>query len=184
VGGTRDRLVRFRLVLSTQQPAALLVKSGRWRPDFYYRVAGISLDVPPLTERMSDIPLLVDHFLALLDRPPLRLDEPGILGSYPWHGNVRELKRGVERAAFVAGDRAVTAADIHEAISELQVLRPGSSADSRLQGRSLRDLQRQHISAVLTETRGDTHAAAMILGLSRSQVYRRMQELGIAREQR
>jgi DNA-binding NtrC family response regulator len=180
VGGTRDRQVRFRLVLSTQQPAGLLVKSGRWRPDFYYRVAGISLDVPALADRVSDIPLLLDHFLALVGRPPLCLENVGLLGAYPWYGNVRELKRGVERAAFCAGERELTLADIHEAIAALQVQK-SVPVESRSQGRSLRDLQREHITAVLQETGGDTHAAAVILGLSRSQVYRRMQELGIPR---
>jgi DNA-binding NtrC family response regulator len=179
VGGTRDRHVRFRLVLSTQEPAGLLVKTGRWRPDFYYRVAGISLDVPALADRVSDIPLLLDHFLALVGRPPLCIGDAGMLAAYPWCGNVRELKRGVERAAFCAGERELTLSDIHEAIAALQVQKM-VPVDCRSHGRSLRDLQREHISAVLQETGGDTHAAAVILGLSRSQVYRRMQELGIS----
>lgn len=184
VGGTRDRQVRFRLVLSTQLPAGLLVEAGRWRADFYYRVAGICLDVPALTERISDIPLLVDHFLGMVGRPPLGLADAGALADYSWGGNVRELKRSVERAAFAAGDRALTVKDIQEAITAFQVARPNAAAETRMQGRSLRDLQRQHILAVLQETRGDTHAAAAILGLSRSQVYRRMHDLGIGPAQR
>jgi DNA-binding NtrC family response regulator len=179
VGGIKDRQVRFRLVISTQQPAAALVEAGRWRPDFYYRVAGISLDVPPLADRLSDIPLLVDHFLRLLGQPPLNLKQAGRLGEYPWRGNVRELKRGIERAAFLAGERAVALEDIHEAVAALQFSKLETPQECRSQGRSLRDLQRNHISAVLQETGGDAHSAAVILGLSRSQVYRRMQEMGI-----
>jgi len=180
IGGTSDRHVRFRLVLTTQQAAVLLVKSGRWRADFYYRVAGISLDVPSLAERLSDIPLLIDHFLDLLGRSLLGLKGPGRFATYPWSGNVRELRRAVERAAFVAGEREVTVEDIHEAVAALQVQRSAVTLDCRSQGRSLRDLQREHISAILQETGGDTYAAAAILGISRSQVYRRMQELGIS----
>jgi DNA-binding NtrC family response regulator len=179
VGGTRDRQVGFRLVLSTQLPALHLVQSGRWRADFYYRVAGVPLDVPALAERLSDIPLLLDHFLALLGRPALQLSGPGRLANYSWNGNVRELKRAVERAAFVAGDRAITAEDVEEAVAALQVPSSLHAADRRAQPRSLRDLERAHILAVLEETRGNAGAAASILGLSRSQVYRRMQELGI-----
>jgi DNA-binding NtrC family response regulator len=179
VGGNADRQVHFRLVLSTQQPAASLVTAGRWRADFYYRVAGISLDVPALAERISDIPLLLDHFLGLAGREPLALDGPGALGRYPWHGNVRELKRAVERAAFVAGDRSVTVEDVERALAELQVPKLLPNRDRRSAPRSLRDLEREHILAVLQETGGNATVAGTILGLSRSQVYRRMQELGI-----
>jgi DNA-binding NtrC family response regulator len=179
VGGGTDRRVLFRLVLSTQQPAATLVTSGRWRADFYYRVAGISLDVPSLAERTSDIPLLLDHFLRLLGRSPLGLDDPGVLATYPWHGNVRELRRAVERAAFQAGERPVAVEDVENAVAGLQVPAQASVRERRSVPRSLRDLEREHITAVLQETLGDTNAAAAILGLSRSQVYRRMNDLGI-----
>jgi DNA-binding NtrC family response regulator len=181
VGGTRDRLVAFRLVISTQQPVVSLVREGRWRPDFYYRVAGVSLEVPALAEHTSDIPLLLDHFLSLMGREPLRLKDVGALAEYPWHGNVRELKRAVERAAFVAGDRSVTKEDVNEAVAALQVPKGAEARERRAAPRSLRDLEREHILAVLEETGGNAVAAAVILGLSRSQVYRRMQELGIPR---
>jgi len=180
IGGTTDRQVRFRLIVSTQPPARLLVEAGRWRADFYYRVAGISLDVPALAEHSSDIPLLLDHFLGLLGRPPLGMEKPGVLAEYPWHGNVRELRRAVERAAFVAGERSVTVEDVREAVIALQVPRQAGARERRLHSRSLRDLEREHIAAVLQETGGNTGAAATILGLSRSQVYRRMQDMGIA----
>lgn len=179
LGGTRDRQVSFRLVLSTQQPVGLLVKDGRWRSDFYYRVAGISLEVPGLAEHASDIPLLLDHFLGRMGRPPLSLGDAGVLAAYPWHGNVRELRRAVERAAFVAGERAVTLQDVEDAVAALDVPRPAAQRERRLHARSLRDLEREHITAVLQETGNDATLAAEILGLSRSQVYRRMQELGI-----
>jgi DNA-binding NtrC family response regulator len=179
VGGARDRQVGFRLVISTQQPARTLVQTGRWRADFYYRVAGVVLDVPGLIERLSDIPLLLDHFLCLLGRPPLHLEKLGPLAEYPWQGNVRELKRAVERAVFMAGERTITREDIEDALTVLQVPASADRADRRLQPRSLRDLERAHIVAILDETGGNAGAAAVILGLSRSQVYRRMQELGI-----
>jgi DNA-binding NtrC family response regulator len=179
VGGTRDRLVDFRLVLSVQVPIGMLVEDGRWRADFYYRVAGIALAVPGLAEHPSDIPLLIDHFLRRLGRPPLKLNGPGELAAWPWDGNVRELRRAVERAAFVAGLRAVSLDDIDAAVKSLQLPRVGG-CDRRFHGRTLRDLEREHITAVLEETGGAVGPAASILGLSRSQVYRRMQALGIA----
>ena len=180
VGGSTDRQVRFRLVLSTQQSAVSLVTAGRWRADFYYRVAGISLDVPSLTERASDIPLLLDHFLELIGRSPLGLEDAGVLASYPWQGNVRELRRAVERAAFLAGERPVTLENVEHALMALQVPAQQSRVrERRSPTQSLRDLEREHIVTVLQETLGDTNAAAAILGLSRSQVYRRMHDLGI-----
>jgi DNA-binding NtrC family response regulator len=129
--------------------------------------------------RSSDIPLLLDHFLGLVGRSALGLLEAGVLGTYPWHGNVRELKRAVERAAFLAGERPVTLENIEHALAALQVPGRATPGQRRLTPRSLRDLERDHIVAVFQESRGDINATAVILGLSRSQLYRRMQEIGI-----
>jgi DNA-binding NtrC family response regulator len=105
----------------------------------------------------------------------------GLLAEYSWPGNVRELKRAVERAVFVASDRLVVREDVEDAVAALMVPKSGDGRDRRAAPRSLRDLEREHILAVLEETGGNAMAAAVILGLSRSQVYRRMQELGISR---
>ncbi len=179
VGDRSDRAAGFRLVVATQQPVGRLVAESRWRPDFYYRVAGINLEVPALADHPSDIPLLIDHFLRQLDRPSLGLENLGWLASHPWPGNVRELRRAVERAVFLAGPLPVTLDHIEAGVASLRIPSLGERSDRRLEGRTLRDLDRAHITAILEETGGVVARAASILGLSPSQVYRRMQDLGI-----
>jgi two-component system response regulator HydG len=178
VGGIGGRHVDFRLVLCMQEPAADLVASKRWREDFYYRVAGIMLTVPALSQRTSDIRLLTDHWLARVGRPPLPVCEDGLLESRIWRGNVRELRRAVERACFVVGEARVTAQDVLDAADSLQA-RPSPLPDygSPL---SLAALEREHIERVLKDCGYQTRVAARQLGISAGQLYRKYRALGIA----
>ncbi len=177
LGASVDGAVDFRLVLSTQRPAAALVAAGHWRPDFYYRVAGLTLEVPALAERPTDIPLLVDRFLTLLGRPSLGPTDTELRFQHTWPGNVRELRRVVERAAFAAGELPVTTRHLQEAIERLHPA-AGPTGSTRVR-RSLRELEREHIVETLRESGGSARMAASVLGLSRSQLYRRMQSLKI-----
>ncbi len=182
VGATTARPVNFRLVLSAQLPSRDLLGTGRWRPDFYYRAAGLLLRVPPLRERVSDVPALVNHLLDHAGRPRFEPQACAPLMSHPWPGNVRQLKRAVERAIFDACGGPVTIEAIVSAADDA-----GSrdvSPDTPPPGRraaSLREVERGHIESVLLSTDGDARTAAGILGLSRSQLYRRLQALGRGR---
>jgi DNA-binding NtrC family response regulator len=182
VGAAIERVVRFRLVLSVQQAAHALVASGRWRQDFFYRVAGITLRVPPLSERRSDIPALANYFMLQLGANPIPADVVGDLTLQRWSGNVRELKRVMERILHRVRGRRVTVDDVHYALqSEAPV---HAAADRRTAGRTLRDVEREHIERTIQEVGGDWRAATIALGLSRSGFYRRLEVLGIPRPAR
>lgn len=182
VGAETERAVRFRLVLSVQQAARELLASGRWRQDFFYRVAGLTLRTPRLTERCSDIPALANHFLTELGAPPLPPDVLPDLTFHRWSGNVRELKRVIERILHRVRGRAVAAEDVRCALEEECSVEP--TADRRFAGRTLRDVEREHIERTLQEVGGDWRAAADALGLSRSAFYRRLDGLGIPKPAR
>jgi DNA-binding NtrC family response regulator len=178
VGGTAGRQVDFRLILCVQQPAADLVATKRWREDFYYRVAGVSLTVPALQERASDVGLLANHWLLRLGHPPLAARDAEQLAARRWPGNVRELRRAIERAALLAGMEAVTIDGIVEAADSLS-LRPSPGRETGA-GASLAAIEREHIERVLRECGYQTRAAARLLGLSAGQLYRKYRALGIA----
>ena len=167
VGGTDERPTRFRLVVTTQRDPGALCEEGHWRRDFYFRVSGAVLRVPPLAERASDIPLLAAHFANVQGAP---LAEPVMawLASRPWPGNVRELRYAVERAA---NDELL---DLSPPVSES---RPagGVSCTSTEELRSIEAVVAAHIRVVLAACAGNKQRAAVILGLSPSQVYRRLQ---------
>ena len=177
LGAATDRQVRFRLVVSVQRQAADLLAEGKWRADFYYRVAGISLQLPSLAERQTDIKALADHFLRELGCPPLANGEGDLLLGYGWPGNVRELRRVLERAVHCARGGPIGVEDIRRALaagSRTDQARPAPSS-----ALSLREVEREHISSILRQVNGDARAAAALLGLSRSSLYRRLELLGI-----
>ena len=175
VGATYERRIQFRLVLTVQKSPAEMVASGRWRDDFFYRVAGVVLRVPALTERLSDLKLLADHFLAALSRPPLSAGMERVLVAHHWPGNVRELRRALERASFLAGSESMTEAHCRQALASLALKSDAGPASSQ----RLADIQREHIRRVLQEAGGRTRDAAEVLGLSLGQLYRRLSALGI-----
>ena len=181
VGSVVDRPADLRLVISVQQDPAELAANGRWREDFYYRVAGVCLKVPTLSERPSDIPVLVAHFLSSLGHPPIDLDPSGFILQNPWPGNVRQLRRTVERAMFLAGSDPVTEWHLVDALREWQPEANGSvnSDCGTWTPRTLRAAEREHIERTLEAFQGDVAAAAGALGLSPSQLYRRLQREGI-----
>jgi DNA-binding NtrC family response regulator len=182
VGAESDRPVHFRLLLSVRQAARDLMAAELWRPDFYYRVAGIALRTPRLAERCSDIPALANHFLVELGSSPVATEVLAELGSHTWSGNVRELRRVVERALHQARGNAVAAADLRRALQEETGVAP--STERRSSSRTLRDMERQHIEATLAHVSGNWQAAAAALGLSRSAFYRRLEILNIPRPNR
>jgi DNA-binding NtrC family response regulator len=182
VGGQALRRARFRLVVSVQVSPRSLVADGRWREDFYYRVAGLHIQVPALSARASDISILARHFLGEHGLTIADPDRWAELEALEWPGNVRQLRRAVERAIFDAAGAAVAVADLLEAVREetrLRAVRPAPEPAASHPSATLTDAIRDYITSVLSEVSGDTRAAARMLGLSRSQLYRKMQALGI-----
>ncbi|ADH85892.1 sigma-54 interaction domain-containing protein [Desulfurivibrio alkaliphilus] len=120
VGGTRTISSDFRVVAATNRDLEHEVKEGRFREDLYYRLNVIPVDAPPLRERISDIPLLVEHFIARFNvnrRKKIRGIKPEALDClqrYPWPGNVRELENTVERMVILAAGRELGREDIPE----------------------------------------------------------------------
>lgn len=117
VGDNETVKVDVRIISATHQRLRHLSRSGGFRADLYYRVAVFLIRTPALSERLEDLPLLVDHFLEKmgLDKPVKHLDESAmtLLCAHPWPGNVRELQHVLERASILAGDEPVlTSADI------------------------------------------------------------------------
>src|SRR6185436_19185789 len=115
VGSNRTRHVDVRVVAATNRTLADEVKHGRFREDLYYRLRVFAIEAPPLRERLSDVPLLVSHFLATIrgvGHGPFRIDPDALdaVKRYSWPGNVREVKNAVERMMLLAEDGAITLA--------------------------------------------------------------------------
>lgn len=178
VGESRDRRVDTRLIIAVQSAPIDLIRAGRWRTDFFFRVASIQLLIPPLRDRPSDVPLLVNHFLARLGHEPV---SHGLerLREHQWPGNVRQVRAMVERARLIAGDAIVTADALLDALRSIDLQQSPPERPRGAGREALRDLERAYIERLLTTSHGSVHDAAATLGLSQSQLYRRLRALGI-----
>ncbi len=180
VGGTQTVKVDVRVVAATNRDLEAEVKSGRFREDLYYRLNVVSVTLPPLRRRKSDIPALVQHFLeryGQMHGKPMKGLAPGTLNallSYDWPGNVRELGNVVERAVVLARGTELTSDDLP---STLRGPRPTNrSGDSLIPGATLYDIEREAILRTLELVDGSTSRAADLLGISVRKIQYRLKE--------
>jgi PAS domain S-box-containing protein len=182
VGGSQPLRVDVRIIAATNRDLAEMVRIGKFRMDLFYRLNVFPVQVPPLRERTSDIPLLVNHLLGKLTKrlgKPLQGISPDTLEHlmcYPWPGNIRELENIIERAAIVAPSPVI---DIDETLA------PEATSPPEVVGiGTLEQVERAHILATLEKTGwtiSGKRGAAAVLGLNPSTLRSRLQKLGIER---
>jgi two-component system nitrogen regulation response regulator NtrX len=189
VGGSSPIRVDARVLAATNKDLPAEIRAGRFREDLFFRLNVVPIHVPPLRERQEDIPLLADHFMAMLAREYGRRPktfEPDAriaLRQYPWPGNVRELRNVVERLMImVPGDRISS--------RDLSFLEPGGTeaphaphAASPTSARPLHEardqFERDYILRALAAQQGNISRTAELLGVERSNLYRKMRGFGI-----
>jgi DNA-binding NtrC family response regulator len=173
VGSSRTRKVDVRIISATNADLNSEVEAGRFRQDLLFRLNTIEIRIPPLRDRMEDIPALAQHFLrqhAQRYRKDIRSFDPSammLLRRHPWPGNIRELDHSVERAVLMAQESVLRPEDLG--------LRPAKEGNSRLEEMSLEDVEGFLIRKALERYDGNVSRAAKALGLSRSALYRRLQ---------
>jgi DNA-binding NtrC family response regulator len=172
--------VDVRVIACTNRDLKEMVKKGEFREDLYYRLNVMEITLPPLRDRMEDLPLLVDHFVARFEKK-FNLRIPGVspevmnaFMNYPWPGNIRELEHSIERAVVLSRDKALRLEHIPPEISG-HTSRPGTPRPTRpAAGDNLRDTV-----AALEKAGWNKAKAARILGIDRKTIYRRMVRLNI-----
>jgi DNA-binding NtrC family response regulator len=175
VGGTQAIKIDFRCIAATNKRLEDLVKAGTFRPDLYYRLHVLCVELPPLRERREDIPLLVDHFLHKLCANTNRAVAPQVmpqamelLTAYDWPGNVRELENAVERALVVCREPRLDA-------DSFSFLRRSDTTSSM----TLEQVERAHIERVWGMCGGNHSKAARILGIDRTTLYSKLRKYGL-----
>ena len=183
LGSTQTLRADVRLVAATNHDLTDMVSKKQFRSDLYYRLNVFPIAVPPLRDRLEDIPLLVEHFVKIfakrmgkqIDEIPAKVRED--LFTHSWPGNIRELQNFIERAVILSGGHVlqVSSRDLTSLISA------GPNFD-RCQ--TMEDAERKHFLATLKQTKwviAGPRGAAKSLGMKRSTVYFRMKKLGIVR---
>jgi DNA-binding NtrC family response regulator len=176
VGGNQPIRVDFRCIAATNKDLMTLVKAGSFRPDLFYRLHVLAIDLPPLRERREDIPLLADHFLRKICHatsrssiPKLSNEAMELLISYAWPGNVRELENSIERALVMNRGPELTPVDF-----SFQLL-----SAARSEPMSLDDVERMHIERIWRECGGNHSRAARILDIDRTTLYNKLKRYGL-----
>jgi DNA-binding NtrC family response regulator len=188
VGGNKTFSVDSRVVLATNEDLAVAVGEGRFRQDLYYRINVIAVELPPLRERISDIPLLAEHFLLdVCEDAGKQVDgfsEAAMeaMRRYRWPGNVRELQNVVERAVLLGKDNHVGIDDLPP-----NLLASAPMPSQAVTGRTLKDAlagpERQIILEVLDSNNWNRIATAEQLGINRTTLYKKMKRLNLEEPQ-
>jgi two-component system response regulator HydG len=175
VGGTQTFKVDFRCIAATNKDLKAMVEAGAFRPDLFYRLNVVSIELPPLRQRKEDIPLLVDHFLQKFSQamnrpaPELAPEALNFLLRYDWPGNVRELENAIERALVIRRGNRIEASDF-----PFQMREPAAN-----NGRSLEEVERAHVEHIVRETSGNLSQAARILHIDRTTLYNKLRRYGL-----
>lgn len=184
VGDTIPQKVNVRIIAATNRNLEEEVEKGKFRDDLYYRLNVVEINLPPLAERKEDIPLLINHFIRKYNRELNRqitgMDEETkrILMNYEWKGGIRELENVIERALILSEGEIITKQDLPPNLMKLE---PAPEASLRLKD-AVADFEKQHIEQVLKANQGNKEAAAKILDISLSSLYRKIDELGVEQD--
>lgn len=177
VGSNQSIPVDIRLICATNMPLHNMVKEGTFRQDLLYRINTVEIQVPPLCERVEDIPLLAQHYLnhyaKKYHKRVVRIDSDALdkLKRYAWPGNIRELQHSIERAVIMTDSETLHESDF--------LLSRSLSSNTPNDTLNLDDVERAAIAKALQLHNGNISKAAEELGLTRASLYRRMEKYGL-----
>jgi DNA-binding NtrC family response regulator len=183
VGGAQDVRVDVRVIAATNRSLQEEVKKGRFREDLFYRLNVMGVELPPLRDRRSDIPLLINHYVDAFNtefRKKIRGVSPAAMAalqSYPWRGNVRELRNAVERAMLLAEGNELTEAHFPMLTVTDADLSTGMGLPP--EGINLEALERSLVVQALERCGWNQTKAATLLGLNRDQIRYRIEKFDL-----
>jgi two-component system nitrogen regulation response regulator NtrX len=192
VGGARPIQVDVRVLAATNHDLRAQVEEGTFRQDLLFRLEVVPIHLPPLRERMEDIPLLVAHTLQRLRKrqgmpcPHISHQAVEAMGRYPWPGNVRELMNILERLAILNRNNPISSADVAQVLPavtpDVQATPGYLEGDPRPLRERLDDYERELIQGAMTAASGKVAEAGRRLQTDRANLYRRMRRLGLRGE--
>lgn len=178
VGGNKEISSDFRVICATNRDLKNMVEKGLFREDLYYRLNVVNINVPPLRERVEDIPMLVEYFIKKyclsMNRPLITIEVSALkrLEEFPFPGNIRELENMIERAIVVGNGKKITLKDLP--IGKESVVSSFESLD---------DLEKNHIQNILIKYNWNISAAAKALKVDRVTLYNKIRKYGLSQKE-
>jgi DNA-binding NtrC family response regulator len=185
VGGTKTFHVDTRVILATNDDLGRMVAEGRFRQDLFYRVNVINVELPPLRDRIADIPLLAEHFLRQVCEDSgknvggFTEEAMTAMRGYRWPGNVRELQNVIERAVLLGKDPMIGPGDLPHSLTAAGNVTLVEPAAGRTLKQALESPERQIIREVLESNNWNRSLTAETLGINRTTLYKKMKRLGL-----
>jgi DNA-binding NtrC family response regulator len=190
LGATQPLSVDVRIIAATNQNLQVAIREGKFRQDLYFRLAGMTLYLPPLRQRREDIPLLVERFWGDLQRkykregPLLTTESMMKLSQHDWPGNVRQLRSAVERLFVLARADRVSESDIHMALEPMAAA--GTAPEPYFDAADFREARRlfevEYLARKLRENGGNVTRTAAAIGLERQSLQEKIRQLNIPRD--
>ncbi|WP_243292447.1 sigma 54-interacting transcriptional regulator [Bacillus sp. FJAT-47783] len=184
IGGTKPIPVDVRIIAATNRDLEKMVSEGTFRQDLYYRLNVVSIHIPPLRERMEDIPELVQLYLnefSIKYKKPIPTIDPEVMYRFmedPWKGNIRQLRNTIERIMILADEETITPSHLPQSFQQ-QANKEVQPPKKEEQFMVSHPSEKEKIQYVLQKTYGNKSAAAKLLGVSRVTLYNKMKKYGI-----
>lgn len=179
VGGNKEISSDFRVICATNRDLGEMVRNGTFREDLFYRLNVVNIKIPPLRERTEDIPMLVDHFIkkycTSMSRDTIPIEQAALrqLEEFEFPGNVRELENMIERAIVIGNGREIKLRDL-----------PMGKERQTTQVESLDELEKKHITQILSKYEWNISRSAKALNVDRVTLYNKIRKYNLSREQK
>ncbi|MBW2634017.1 MAG: sigma-54-dependent Fis family transcriptional regulator, partial [Deltaproteobacteria bacterium] len=184
IGGEQTLKINTRILAATNKDLQQEVKGGNFREDLFYRLNVIPIQIPPLSDRRNDIPMLSRHFLQIFTKEQnkniqqFRSEAMRQLLDYDWPGNVRELENSIEHATVIAKGKYVEVSDLPVAIQQAKPRMPNNSKRPK---RTITENEKNLLKEVLGECKWNKKETALKLGISRSTLYEKLKKYNISK---
>ncbi len=175
IGSTTTKQVNVRIVSATNKNINSLIENGKFREDLYYRISGITLNIPPLRERKEDIPVLASYYLKIYSETDKKLSNNAIayLMSREWKGNVRELIHTIQKASILSGKEILTAKDFELGNANI-------SESKKVDFKTAHErFEQEYFSSLFRHCNGNVTEMARISGLTRQNIYLKIKKYSI-----
>lgn len=187
VGGDKILTSDVRIIAATNKNLEDMIRNGEFREDLYYRINVIQIKIPPLRERIDDLPLLIDHFIKLSGRKFNKkikgISEEGleVLASYNWPGNIRELENLIERLTLITSPKSIITKG--EIITHLAIKEGEKTTDMDLSLQQAKEkLEKEYITSLLKKYHGNIQKVAQGAKIDRKAIYVKMEKYGLKKE--
>jgi len=188
VGDNIKYKIDVRVIAATNKELHKEIKKGNFREDLYFRLSVAHIHVPPLRERKGDISLLVNHYTKIYceeyNKPPVKIPDQTmeILTEYDWPGNVRELKNTIEKLIIFSQNSTIQPGQVMDALHTEQLIEPCGEENQSL-NTAKNEFEKQYIKKILVKNNWKISEAAKILGIDRTNLFKKMKKHGISKQQ-